>query len=77
MNLFQVGRLAAAGRPENLVTLAELTSAILLLVFIAINGALIALKRRGAAPEGTFTVAPWVPWFGVVTSAFAFLWSVL
>ena len=60
----------------DLVALAELTSALLLLVFIAINGALIVLKRRALAPVGVFNCPALVPWFGVVGSAAAFIWTV-
>ncbi|MDH3666297.1 MAG: APC family permease [Paracoccaceae bacterium] len=61
----------------DLVALAEVTSAVLLLVFVSINGALIVLKRAGPAPEGTFVTPAWLPWFGAIGSAVAFVWTVI
>ncbi len=61
----------------DLVALAEVTSAVLLVVFVSINGALIVLKREGPAPEGTFTCPVWLPWFGAIGSAVAFVWTVI
>ena len=60
-----------------LLTLAELTSAVLLVVFIAINGALIVLKRRGPPPEGAFTVPGRLPWAGAAGSGAALIWAVV
>ena len=60
----------------DLVALAELTSAVLLLIFVAINGALIKLKKTGAVPAGTFICPAWLPWFGVIGSGVAFVWTV-
>ena len=56
-----------------LLVLAELTSAVLLMVFIAINGALIVLKRSGPPPVGVFVAPGWVPWAGVVGSGVALI----
>jgi amino acid transporter len=60
-----------------LLALAELTSAVLLMVFIAINGALIVLKRGGPPPEGGFVAPGWLPWAGAVGSGVAFMWVVV
>ena len=59
-----------------LLALAELTSAVLLLVFIAINGALIAMKRKGPPPVGVFVAPGWVPWAGAAGSGIALIWAV-
>ena len=59
-----------------LVTLAEITSMVLLCVFIAVNAALIALKRRGPAPAGVFSAPGWLPWAGLGGSLLALGWSV-
>jgi amino acid transporter len=59
-----------------LLALAELTSAVLLLVFIAINGALIMLKRGGPPPVGVFVAPGWVPWAGAAGSGTALIWAV-
>ncbi len=59
-----------------LVTLAEITSMVLLCVFIAINASLIVLKRRGPAPAGCFTAPRWLPWAGLGGSLLALIWSV-
>lgn len=61
----------------DLVALAELTSAVLLLVFVAINCALIVLKRKGPAAEGVFVCPSWLPWSGAIGSAVAFVWTVI
>lgn len=48
--------------------LADLTSRIMLVIFILVNAALLAIKRRGEpAPAGTFVVPTWVPIGGLVT----------
>jgi amino acid transporter len=59
-----------------LLALAELTSAVLLLVFVAVNGSLIALKRRGPPPEGAFVTLSWVPWAGILGSSAALIWTI-
>ena len=51
-----------------LKTLANLTSAIMLAVFVTVNASLIVLKRRGQ-PEGVPNVPRWIPWLGLVLSA--------
>jgi len=49
--------------------LADITARLTLLLFAIVNGALIALKRREAAPpEGIFVVPRWVPWAGLASS---------
>lgn len=50
-----------------LATLANLTSAIMLAVFVTVNGSLIVLKRRGQ-PEDVPNVPRWIPWAGLVLS---------
>ena len=50
--------------------LAEWTSAITLGIFILICAALIRIKKEGSpAPEGTFIVPFWVPYFGIFACA--------
>jgi len=60
-----------------LLELAELASAVLLLVFLAINGALIALQRSGPPPEGVFRTPGWLPWAGAAGSGVALVWAVV
>ncbi|MEM1316548.1 MAG: APC family permease, partial [Pseudomonadota bacterium] len=50
--------------------LAEATSRFLLAIFIVVNAALIALKRRGATPEGAPSAPMAVPVLGMATAAF-------
>lgn len=49
--------------------LAEVTSFIVLLISVLVNGALIRLKRKGPAPEGIRAVPFWVPVMGLLVSA--------
>jgi amino acid transporter len=49
-------------------TLAQATTTIMLVVFIAVNLALIVLKTRGPTPADAFACPAWVPWAGVLTS---------
>jgi APA family basic amino acid/polyamine antiporter len=58
-----------------LLALAELTSAVLLLVFISINASLVILKRSGPPPAGVFVAPGWVPWAGVAGSGVALAWA--
>ncbi len=51
-----------------LATLANLTSAIMLAVFVTVNASLIVLKRRGQ-PEDVPDVPRWIPWAGLLLSA--------
>ena len=44
-----------------LVSLANLCSSLILIVFIAVNLSLIRIKRREPAPEGIRTVPLWIP----------------
>jgi amino acid transporter len=60
-----------------LVTLAQLTSTITLVVFIVINAALWRLKRRGPGPAGTFTLPRWVPALGALLCAVFLLLQLL
>ena len=57
-----------------IVSLAKITSGILLSVFLMVNIALILLKRRN--PEAPFRISVWVPWAGTLAAlaalAFAF-----
>lgn len=52
-----------------LVTLAELTSALILMVFTIVNLALIMVKRRGPAPDGVWEVPLAVPALGAASAA--------
>ncbi len=54
-----------------LARLAQLTSAVILVLFMLINAALIVLKKREA--YNGFVVPTWVPVLGVLTSALLFL----
>ncbi len=56
-----------------LVALASVTSLVLLTIFTAINGALIVLRWRKAAPAGQFSVPGWVPWVGALLSIAALI----
>ena len=56
-------------------TLAEATSTLLLIVFIVINGALIALRRRGG--DSPFRAPGFAPWLGVALSSAALIGSFL
>jgi basic amino acid/polyamine antiporter, APA family len=51
-----------------LVTLAKLTSFIVLTVFVLVNLSLIRIKRRAPAPAGVTRYPPWIPWGGMVLS---------
>lgn len=51
-----------------MVTLAELTSYLILLVFALVNLALIKIKRRHPQPEGVRVFSPWLPRLGFVTA---------
>jgi len=53
----------------SLVSLAQLTSLLLLSIFILVHISLIVIKRRHKKHTGYFTVPIWVPWAGVVVSA--------
>ncbi|MBM4047906.1 MAG: amino acid permease, partial [Planctomycetes bacterium] len=50
----------------DLTALAQATSALLLAVFIVINGALLILKKRPGEPPGQFEVPSFVPAVGIV-----------
>ena len=56
-----------------MVTLAELTSYLVLMVFSLVNLALIKIKRRDPAPEGVSVFSVWLPVAGFVTTASFFL----
>ncbi len=56
--------LAALSLP--LQSLAEVTSAVLLIVFFFVNVALILIKRK--SPDAPFRVPVFVPWFGVIAA---------
>ena len=51
------------------VSLARITSAVLLVVFMLVNIALIVQKRR--QPEAPFRIPNWVPWAGAASAATA------
>jgi len=50
----------------DIAVLAKATSVLLLSVFIVVNAALLALKRRAGEPEGRFHVPSFVPVLGIV-----------
>jgi basic amino acid/polyamine antiporter, APA family len=49
-----------------LVSLAQLTSMLVLIIFTLVNASLIAIKRRGTAHQGYITVPAAVPYLGVI-----------
>ncbi|MEN8146745.1 MAG: APC family permease [Campylobacterota bacterium] len=51
-----------------LVTLAKLTSFLILIVFTVVNAALIRIKRRHPDPEGAYLIPYWVPVAGLVVN---------
>ncbi len=53
-----------------LVTLAKATSTVVLVIFILINLALIRIKRRVPHPAGARIYGAWIPWGGLLLSAF-------
>jgi amino acid transporter len=53
-----------------LVSLAEITSVLLLAIFASMNLALIVIKRQ--EPEATYKVSAMVPWAGLILSGVAF-----
>ena len=57
-----------------LIACASATSALLLFVFIVVNGALVVLKRRPSEPRGVFEVPIAVPIGGMLV-CFTLLWS--
>ncbi len=52
-----------------LVTLAQVTSALVLVVFTVVNLALVLVKRQGPAPEGAWEVPMAVPILGAMSAA--------
>ncbi len=56
-----------------MVTLAELTSYLVLMVFALVNLALIKIKRRDPEPEGASVFSVWLPVAGFVTTVSFFL----
>jgi len=56
--------------------LARVTSATTMGIFVAINAALIAIKRQGT-PSTTFQVPTWVPYVGVIAATGMFVTEVL
>ena len=51
-----------------LVTLANLTSSLILIVFTIVNIALIRIKLKSPNPEGTYSIPIWIPALGVVVN---------
>ena len=51
-----------------LVTLANLTSFLVLIVFTIVNIALIRIKRKHPAPEGAYLIPFWIPVAGLVVN---------
>lgn len=58
-------------------TLARLTSFLLLCIFILVNAALIAIKKRRYAHTQVMEVPRWVPYAGLVTSASLVLYQIV
>ena len=53
-----------------LVTLANLTSSLILIVFTFVNISLIRIKRKEPSPDGVRTIPFWVPLFGTAANLF-------
>ncbi|WP_036256007.1 APC family permease [Spongiibacter marinus] len=53
----------------NLTGLAEVTSFLVLSVFVLVNAALIRIKRRSVSAPGVYQYPAWIPWVGLVVSA--------
>jgi len=51
-----------------LITLASMTSLVLLIVFVLLNLALLLIKRREPTPAGVKTIPAWIPLLGFLTS---------
>ena len=68
------GAVIALALGGQVLTLAGITSSVLLAIFVLVNGALILLKRR--APTAPFRVPMFVPVAGVILSAAAFLLTI-
>jgi len=51
-----------------LVTLANLTSTLILIVFTVVNISLLRIKRRNPAPEGVYLIPLWVPVAGAAVN---------
>jgi amino acid transporter len=67
--LLSVLILAVSGGPDAVRTLASATALLLIVAFIVVNLALIALKLRPAEPRGAFEVPIFIPIVGVVINA--------
>jgi amino acid transporter len=50
----------------DLMTLASLTSGLILVIFTIVNIALIVIKRKVGDIEGIYTIPVWIPWLGVI-----------
>ncbi|MDX1684424.1 MAG: amino acid permease [Saprospiraceae bacterium] len=55
-----------------IVTLANTTSYVILIVFILVNASLIAMNKRGSAQKAPIRIPEWIPWAGLILS-FCFL----
>jgi len=53
----------------DLTGLAEITSFLVLSVFVLVNAALIRIKRRSVSAPGVYQYPAWIPWVGLVVSA--------
>jgi basic amino acid/polyamine antiporter, APA family len=60
-----------------MVTLAEMTSYLILLVFVLVNLALIKIKKRHPKPEGVRVFSPWLPRLGFTTAVIFFVMELL
>nr|MDA3869862.1 amino acid permease [Gammaproteobacteria bacterium] len=60
-----------------MVTLAEMTSSLILIVFILINLALIRIKLQQPEPEGVIVFPSWIPKLGLVTACTFLLLNII
>jgi amino acid transporter len=67
--LWATGAVLALALLFPVAVLAKFTSAVILVIFVAVNAALIRLKRRDPAPAGVYRVAIWIPWMGLISAA--------
>lgn len=66
--LLTVGLMMLFALTLPMVALAEMTSYLILMVFILVNLALIKIKQRDPLPDGVRVYPPWLPWAGFMTS---------
>ena len=61
----------------SMVTLAEMTSFLILIVFALINLALIKIKQKHPHPEGVKDFSLWIPKLGFVTAVLFLLLNII